>query len=219
LTQPKPEFICPECSRTFVSRTGMASHRRSAHGIAGSSTSSIWKAKNKGLPPEPKGPKKCPDCGFVAKDKAGLTIHRKARHGAASESATAVAIRASHPLQCPECVFIAKMIGGLKLHLRKTHGIIPPVSRDTELKRLERQQRKQKGLTIEEPQAVTTVAVTSNGHQATWEGHTDGIPEALIAVASGRFQELCRSMAYEHDVPPRLFASRVAAFVYGTTVR
>jgi hypothetical protein len=46
-----------------------------------------------------------------------------------------------------------------------------------------------------------------------------GIPEATLAVALGRFQELSRSMAYEFDLPPRLFTAQLATLIYRSTLR
>jgi hypothetical protein len=43
--------------------------------------------------------------------------------------------------------------------------------------------------------------------------------EIPLAIALGRFQELCRGLAFEHDVPERLFAQRLAELVYRSQVR
>jgi len=70
----------------------------------------------------------------------------------------------------------------------------------------------------------TKSEIASNGageNHPNQEGHfaPDSIPEAALALALGRFQELCRSVAYELDLPARMFTERVAAFVYAAQVR
>lgn len=222
MTTKKAEFVCPECNKAFEFAKTLGSHRRLTHGIAGTSASAIRAQKLKALaPPEPTS-YRCPDCDFVAKANAGLTIHRKAKHGAASMSRTAVAIRASDPLQCPECEFHAHNPGGLALHRLKQHGVVSE-RRSTELRRLQQRfDAKKRGLPIEPAQTVTAVAVTStsNGHHPQ-ESHFvgNGIPQATLALALGRVQELCRSIATEHDLPPRSFAAELARLIHATTLR
>lgn len=222
MTIRKLKFVCPECNKAFEFAKTLGSHRRLTHGIAGTSRGAIHRQKLEALaPPEPKGPHPCPDCDFKAKDKAGLTIHRKAKHGASSLSRTAVAIRASDPLQCPECEFHAHNPGGLALHRLKQHGVVSD-RRNTELRRLQRKAAKKRGLPIEPAQTVTAVAITStsNGHHPQ-ESHFvgNGIPQATLALALGRVQELCRSIATEHDLPPRSFAAELARLIHATTLR
>lgn len=45
------------------------------------------------------------------------------------------------------------------------------------------------------------------------------IPEATLAVAFGRFTELCITIAVEYDLPPRLFAHRLSELIYAAQVR
>jgi hypothetical protein len=163
---------------------------------------------------------KCPECGEKFNYAKVLGSHRRLKHGVAGTSHSVLAMRkkreaqpppATPPmpvLNCPDCDFAAATTGGLLWHRRAKHNIIAA----HRPKNMRRELEPGKTQTI-------TIAATHNGHKEDWQGHTDGIPEALIAVTSGRFQELCRSVAYEHDLPPRLFAARVAAFVYGTTLR
>jgi DNA-directed RNA polymerase subunit RPC12/RpoP len=47
----------------------------------------------------------------------------------------------------------------------------------------------------------------------------NAIPDAVVAVAYGRFQELCRSVAFEYDLPPKLLTARVAGFISAAKVR
>jgi hypothetical protein len=53
-------------------------------------------------------------------------------------------------------------------------------------------------------------------HQA---GYQNQIPEGALAVAFGRFQELCRSFAFEYDLPPKLFTSRLSQLISASAVR
>jgi hypothetical protein len=119
------------------------------------------------------------------------------------KKANAAAMVAPDPLQCPHCEFIAKWPGGLKHHIGRMHK--PHATR-------------KENRIVKRTTQATIIQTNGQAHQ---EGHAnpDGIPDALVAVASGRFIELCRSVAFEYDLPPRLFAARVAAFIYGTQVR
>jgi hypothetical protein len=64
---------------------------------------------------------------------------------------------------------------------------------------------------------ATLTASTKNGlsrnghHQDT--GHPFGITETAVAVAFGRFQELCASVSFEFDVPPRTLARRLSTLI------
>lgn len=49
--------------------------------------------------------------------------------------------------------------------------------------------------------------------------HDNQIPDGALAVALGRFQELCRSFAFEYDLPPRLFTSRLTQLISASSVR
>lgn len=132
---------------------------------------------------------KCPDCVKVYNDAAHLGIHRAAAHGIPGTSVNAVKRRRKAAAQ------------------QQTQLEAP---------------RQKRRYTKRSELATTTPAIyISNGHhpKAQRQGFTDDIPDALIAVTSGRFIELCRSVAHEFDLPPRMFAARVAAFIYGTTVR
>lgn len=254
-TAKKAKFACPDCDATFDYAKVLGSHRRLAHGIAGTSSAARTAQKRKAMRPKltelhqcpdcdfkavnkagltfhrmknhgaassyTANPVQCPDCDFKAKDQAGLTIHRKTIHKAVSQSATAVAIRASDPLQCTECGFRATSKIGLANHLARIHKILSQSGR-AKLKREERAQLRaaKKGTTIEPAQTITAVAITTNnGHHQ--EAHTpaNGIPEGTLALALGRFQELCRSIATEHDLPPRSFAAQLARLIYATTLR
>lgn len=155
------------------------------------------------------------DESFIGMKERGK--HRRFKHGIKGESASAKrrAILAQQRipgavpvLQCPHCSFVAKTPGGWALHLRKKHG--------------ETTQTPKPGKENKLAKRTTQTLVLTNGHtQENGQDHSnaDGIPDSLIVLTTGRFQELCRSVAYEHGVPAKLFTARVAALVYATTVR
>ena len=146
---------------------------------------------------------KCPDCDGMF-FPPGLGPHRARMHGAKAKPA--IILRGSqHPnlkgeFPCPECSFVAKWTGGLKNHMR-TH-------------------LKKRSESLERP-AKTEIVKTRRVNGASEEGHfaANGIPEATLALALGRFQGFCTSMAAEFDLPPRLFASRLAELIYRSQVR
>jgi DNA-directed RNA polymerase subunit M/transcription elongation factor TFIIS len=215
LTTAKKKFVCPECNEKFDAAQKMGYHRYHKHQVQGSAPSSLWARQQR---TQDQSLIACPDCDYRAKSKAGLTIHRKAEHGTVSNSATATAIRASNPLQCPQCEFVALTKIGLANHRTRTHGTTS--KHQLRLQKVAERKAAKKGLPIEPSQTVTAVAVTNNGHHPE-ESHfaTNGIPEGTLALALGRFQELCRSIATEHDLPPRSFASQLARLIYATTLR
>lgn len=61
--------------------------------------------------------------------------------------------------------------------------------------------------------------VRQNHHQHRFDNGELTIPEGALAVAFGRFQELCRSFAFEYDLPPKLFTSRLTQLISASAVR
>ena len=148
----------------------------------------------------------CPECtatfdGPLAPQTLGR--HRRFKHGI---KGTAHASKSTEKFPCPHCDFAGANKSGLAHHLNKKHGDFSQHGRNRKGNQL-----------AHSPQTNSATLAPTNGQAH--EGFTDAIPDALVAVASGRFIELCRSVAFEYDLPPRLFAARVAAFIYGSTVR
>ena len=157
----------------------------------------------------------CPECPAHYADARGLAIHRRYKHGIAGTSPAAVSARSkrhgsttvhkrlSGRFPCTECKFVAKWQGGLTKHMRSIHGT-------------------KRSLSIEKQ---TLPPIVSNGaganHSDNQEGHfaTDGIPQATLALALGRFQELSKSIAFEHDLPAKSFTARLAELIYATSLR
>jgi uncharacterized C2H2 Zn-finger protein len=156
----------------------------------------------------------CPQCSRVFLTVTGRGSHMRGAHQVIGTSAASIAAQkkaaGKDTLPCPHCDFKAATLGGLSLHLKRAHGIAKSFS-----KKLSRRNQIER----QADQAAVLLPTKTEAREAQPEGNSDGIPDALVAVASGRFIELCRSMAFEYDLPPRLFAARVAAFVYGTSVR
>jgi C2H2-type zinc-finger domain len=88
LTTTKATHQCPECNHApYPTAKGLATHRRLAHGVEGTSRSTInaRKRKQKKRDPKPystrvKGRFPCPHCDFVGNWKGGLTHHMNAAH-------------------------------------------------------------------------------------------------------------------------------------------
>ena len=138
------------------------------------------------------------DCKREYNDAAHLGIHRRAAHGIIGKKRqTQIAATAA-----------------------ATPEPAPPVSAEvvamtTQPKR--KYTRRKTGL-----ENIPQTAITSAGaNRSNQESHfaSDGIPEATLALALGRFQGLCASIATEFDLPPRSFAQRFAALIYSATVR
>lgn len=225
MTTAKPApHKCPDCDRMFVSLTGLGSHRRTAHGIAGQSKTAIayQKAAMKA------NALQCPECGekFPAHLPQVLGSHRLRKHGISGGSKSAILDRRMkamkppppdalvlNPLQCRECGFIAKDVGGFKLHGRKKHNIISPTARELKIKN----PRTQKGTQIEPAQALTVT--TSNGHHPSQADFiAASIPEAAIAFTAGRVEELLANAASQLDLPARTFTKRVIELVHAKTL-
>jgi hypothetical protein len=156
----------------------------------------------------------CPECPAQYNDARGLATHRRYKHGTIGTSAAAVSMRnkqkahgrrvhkrlkGSFPCTVEGCSFIAQWQGGLTTHMH-AH-----TRRDE--------------LAI---QSRTEIAGNGAGVQdSNQEAHfaANSIAEIPLAIALGRFQELCRSLAFEHNIPERLFAQRLAELVYRAQVR
>jgi predicted RNA-binding Zn-ribbon protein involved in translation (DUF1610 family) len=211
LTTKQKKLSCPECGELFNYPKTLGSHRRVAHGVAGSSPSSLRAQRLRALSPLPEGPFPCPECGYKAVSQAGLTIHQKAKHSAAvvARRVAASAIdknRGSFP--CDQCDFVAAWIGGLKLHIRTKHKSAAKPERST-------------ALVTSTVSEVNAIASTRNGHvraQADARRSAD-TPEALIAFTAGRVQELCAVAASQFDLPSKPFTARVIELIYATTLR
>lgn len=200
MPKKEPKVKCPDCAAEYDTAKGLSSHRRAKHGYVSKNKYAV--ALREGTKPKKADPLKCDQCSFVAMNVPEMTWHTAKVHDM---------------LKCDTCGFVAQWPGGLTNHQRKSHPEKYPTPVSAKNHRLIVKQRR----AIDHPKKIQTIIVrpaASNGHQ---EAHVapDGIPEATLAVALGRFQELCRSIAFEHDLPARMFASRLAGLIYASTVR
>lgn len=140
-----------------------------------------------------------PNCSKQYNDAAHLGIHRRAAHGIPGRSANAVkkrelkAAQASAKLPDPAPVAEAQSKRKYKKRsLELAKQTLPPIA--------------------------SNGAGVNHSNQETYVA-PDGISEVTLAIAYGRFQELCRSISFEFDVPPKLFAQRLAELIYRAQVR
>jgi uncharacterized C2H2 Zn-finger protein len=151
----------------------------------------------------------CPECGVGVETPQLLGRHRKLEHGVQSvvELKRQARLNMTDGLPCPHCDFVAVNKAGYSLHVNNKHA----------------GQTKSEGVTLEQSTQVTRAIVRTNGSaQPTahnGEAHPDGISEATLALALGRFQGLCTSMATEFDLPPRRFTRELTRLIYATQVR
>jgi hypothetical protein len=169
---------------------------------------------------------KCPECNESFSAPQVLGRHRKFKHGIEGKSRAAkhraaqqrldAALNApaskprgsykSKSLKCPECGKQYSAATGLGRHRQIAHGI-EGTSHSTKSKRSQ----------------LAKLPNKANGHVNGAHQETHAAPsdpyEIPVAIAFGRFREICTSMAIEHDVSPRLFAARFAELVYRSTLR
>lgn len=228
LAEARP-WTCPDCEMTFDKATALGSHRRTVHGVLGMSEASVRartlrEQAHAHIERDKDGNLICPECGYPAKNIMAFSIHRKQKHRVmpiAPAHFVPTAPVNTGPVQCADCDFVAKDERGLRKHrsaIHKAYSQSPTAIKKRQLRGRE--------LHIEEPTQTIIVHAnntTLNGHHASQEAHpapaSDPIPEAVVAIGLGRFQELSRQLAFEHDLPPRLFASRLAGLIYAATVR
>jgi uncharacterized C2H2 Zn-finger protein len=235
----KPKLQCPECSNKYATVQLLAMHRARAHNVAGSSKSHLAALAKKARQ-EAKPTLKCPDCSFAAETTQALIWHRTKAHdyvghtphrGSPSTSPKKLGRPSNSARTCGSCGFIAANKAGLTWHIKSTHPeiILPPHEEPKETPfacpdcdrsfgsemGLNRHRRTHaQGGNIEVHSLATRTAQNgrlTHGQEA--DAHGGSIPEAAIAFAAGRVQELLTRYAAELDVAPRTFASRVLILV------
>jgi hypothetical protein len=210
-----PKVKCPDCDAEYPTAKGLSSHRRSVHNYVSENNWAVSVRKKKQVEAAPalaaiatmRTPLTCDKCDFQANNVSALTWHKARNHST------------PHELACDLCDFKAKWPGGLTLHKRKAHADANPTPE--KLTKFDAKSRRPIVHSEKTQTLVVSAPATSNGHHPGEEAHTppDGIPEATLALGLGRFQELSRSIAFEHDLPPRMFAARLAGLIYAATVR
>jgi uncharacterized C2H2 Zn-finger protein len=174
---------------------------------------------------------KCPECGKKLGTTQALGLHRRTEHGIQSQNESTVyaklkeqadrgelikTIDPKNPLQCQVCGLPTKSKSGLSLHVNRNHS--KPVETPVAIQPATNGKRKYTRREIEQPAQAHTIVVSQaqEGHPAA-NGYA--IPDGTLALALGRFQGLCQSMAVEFDLPPRLFAARLAELIYHSQIR
>lgn len=139
-----------------------------------------------------------------------------------------------HKCTWPGCTAAYKLATGLGIHKLRAHGI--PGQSKSALDARNYRARKAARLAAANPttekrkytkRSTALVKTAEATPLANHNGNADSshetafgvIPQATLALALGRFQELSKSIAFEHDLPPRSFAAQLATLIYATQVR
>jgi len=136
-------------------------------------------------------------CKAEYKDAAHLGIHRRAKHGILGRSHTSQKARAlkaenEAKLANPE----PAAVNGSGMRSKRKY-----MKRSTALANIDQ-------------------AHPTNGNEHfSKTSYRPFHAEAALAVAYGRFKELCTSIAVEYDLPPRSFAARLAELIHAETLR
>jgi hypothetical protein len=109
-----PALVCPECGRGFAKTTGLGSHRKVVHGVAGKGG---WVAAP--------GDFACPDCPATFAKQRALGMHRLRRHGVNREPRRAP-VTGEH--QCATCEARFETPMALDMHEMKVHRLPPPTA-------------------------------------------------------------------------------------------
>jgi hypothetical protein len=131
----------------------------------------------------------CPECGKQYNDAAHVGIHRRAAHGVKGKSRNAIKRRNSIGL--PPAAPVESTPAKRKYTKRSTNLETIPQSHIHSL----------------------------NGNEQPRPQTRPFHAEAALAVAFGRFKELCTSIAVEYDLPPRSFAARLAELIHAEALR
>jgi hypothetical protein len=129
---------------------------------------------------------------------------------------------------CPECGKKYNDAAHVGIHRRAAHGIMgksanaiksrnspPPVPAEAATPAKRKYTKRSTAIdTFQQSKAH----LNGNGRRPQIEAHPFHT-EAAIAVAFGRYKELCTSVAVEYDLPPRSFAARLAQLIYAETLR
>jgi hypothetical protein len=114
LPAPDGVYVCPECGRSFAKTTGLGSHRKVVHGIAG-----------KGGYVAAPGDFACPDCPQTFAKPRALSMHRFRVHGVQQEPRRAP-ITGDHA--CTDCEARFETEMALDMHQMKMHRVPPPTA-------------------------------------------------------------------------------------------
>jgi hypothetical protein len=113
----------------------------------------------------------------------------------------------------------------LGIHLRAAHGI--KGKSKNSIKRRQKLKGAEKATAASTPKrrytkrstTLATIPQEVNGNHTNGQVQAQTVPrrfhaEAALAVAYGRFQELCKGVAFEYDLPSRSFTARFIEFIH-----
>jgi uncharacterized C2H2 Zn-finger protein len=183
------------------------------------------------------GPHQCPECGDTFDTPQNLGKHRRGKHGVAGITSASIrrakvrqeALKAmlnapqkkngdskkEKTFRCPECGMKFNSPPGLGRHRQSVHGIRGKSK--TALDNRKTQQEKKRSQLAKLPKATRHV----NGTPANQEAITPSSDpyDIPVAIAFGRFREICAGMAAEFGLSSSMFAARFAELVYRSTLR
>jgi hypothetical protein len=139
---------------------------------------------------------KCPECGDPFKYANVMGAHRRHKHGVPGSAPSVVGKRKRDEQRAADAA-------NARAQAAPINEAAPPTKRKY----------------TKRSELATLTASTKNGlsrnghHQDHGTGHTSGVAETAVAVAFGRFQELCASVSFEFDVPPRTLARRLGTLI------
>lgn len=201
------QFQCPACAFTSLTTKGMGSHIRANHPKIPSDRASLYALRIVPSVVTPVAPSPPPP---AAPAKNSYTSHP-----------------GSYP--CPECDRVFKYPTALGNH-RRSHGVKGESKTATYSRKKELESTTQ----LVSPNGKgqhhgATSAIERRSNEAAIEREAaaraeeerirQACPDEIVVFAAGRITELCRSVAYEHDISPKLLAIRVAGHLHNQALR
>lgn len=128
-------------------------------------------------------------------------------------------VKGHYACKVKDCGKVYDYPTGLGIHMRYAHGIegqtISAIAYRAERAAAKAAAAKAAKTKPTRSHAVATIpkAKTAAIRHPETNGFAHRIPETTLAVAFGRFTEFCNGMAYEFDLPPRMFAAELATLI------
>jgi hypothetical protein len=190
---------CDLCGKEYKAATGLGIHKLRAHGIPGVSRSSGDYHKQKAKKQTAKAQFACDLCDRTFPRNSELGRHKLAKHGIPGMTYSSQWQRRKNEKLKQEAALAAQS-HSTPTPKENIHALtVPPAKLG--------RPRKQKNITVNHHQTIIAVGPLESSY------------EGPAAIAVGRFQEVCRSLAYQYELPEKLFAARVTELLYATQVR
>ena len=116
LPAPAGAYTCPECGRGFTKATGLGSHRKAVHGVAG---------KGGYVAVSVPGEYTCPECPATFAKPRALSMHRYRVHSVQGRQRREP-VTGDH--QCATCEARFETPMALDMHQMKVHRVPPPTA-------------------------------------------------------------------------------------------